>query len=236
MLRDAFINHRDFNVLVDNLDRVFHILRKHGTALSLASTFRTATTVGALDDIFREEIKLQGEFAHMALEQGIPVISECFGHMRYQDIDEYCRLVKQSYDVPFQPLGPLPTDAAVGYEHIAGVLGATVMARNGCAHIFFAITRDEHTRNIPTVESTIEGLQSAAIAAHCINIDRHPHYAVVDKTVTDLRAHFHTCAIPTNIFEATEAELRAAAACEYCGKYCPLLLDRHIPREMLMLI
>lgn len=43
------------------------------------------------------------------------------------------------------PLGPIPTDIAIGMDHIAAAIGATIMGIEGCANIISTVTREEHT-------------------------------------------------------------------------------------------
>lgn len=122
-----------------------------------------------MDEVQQAEIKAQMTLASEIAEAGVGVIIESPRHARPSDIQVCARHLAQS-GFPIMPLGPIPTDAAVGLDHVAAAIGATLMGVEGAAHILAAVTREEHTGGIPTLASTIEAAQATRVAAHIIDI------------------------------------------------------------------
>jgi phosphomethylpyrimidine synthase len=67
-------------------------------------------------------------------------------------------------DVPYYVLGPLVTDIAAGYDHIASAIGAAISAAEGVDLLCY-LTPSEHLA-LPTAEEVKEGLIAYRIAAH----------------------------------------------------------------------
>lgn len=226
VVQDMYINNRKVNVIEKKFPDLLKILASHNMGLSVGSTFRPAHIGEALDAVHRKEIILQGEYIKAAHEMGVPVQIEGIGHIRFSQINEYFKLI-ESYQVPMMPLGPLPTDAAVGQDHITNAIGAAYAAWIGGAHIVNSITREEHTGGVPTQESIFEGLKAARIAAHSVNIANFPKIAGVDKSVADLRDNNFTCVVEGGLFSKS-AKIQYALGCTRCGAECPLIISKQI--------
>lgn len=224
IIRDMYINDRKENILSAYFDEILRIFKKNHLALSIGTVFRPATTVDALDEIQKEEITLQGEYIKEARSKGVPVMMEGLGHASLLKIREYVQIVKGRYDIPFTPLGPLPTDAAVGYDHIASAIGSAYMALLGGADIINSVTREEHTGGIPSCDSIMEGLRAARIAAHSVNIARFPSLDYTDRETSGKRSKNYTCVVDRGLFTES-AKRRFSMGCQRCGKECPLLIN-----------
>jgi len=68
------------------------------------------------------------------------------------------------FSVPLFVAGPLPTDVAVGYDHIAGAVGASMASGAGADYLCY-ITPSEHL-GLPGTDQVREGLIAFRIAAH----------------------------------------------------------------------
>ena len=163
-------------------------------AVSIGTTFRPSNVLDALDIVHREEYESQAIFIELAKQAGVPVMMEGVGHMTLDKIGEYAEMVKR-YGVPFMPLGPTTTDAAVGEDHISSAIGSAYMAFLGAAHVLNSMTREEHTGRIPTLESILEGLRAARIAEHTVNIARFPQVLEPDRDIAQKRAGNYTCVV-----------------------------------------
>ncbi len=223
IISDMYINSRNESILSIYFDEILAILKKNLVTVSVGTIFRPATTVDALDEVHRQEIDIQGEYIREARNRGVQVMMEGIGHSTLTKIEEYTRIVKAKYNVPFVPLGPLPTDAAVGNDHIASAIGAAFMAYLGGADMINSVTREEHTGGIPSCESIIEGLRAARIATHCVNIARFPKLDAPDRRTSDRRATNYTCAVEEGLFTES-AKIRYSMGCQRCGNKCPLRL------------
>lgn len=153
------------NPFVENFDKILGIMKKHDIVLSLGNTMRSGCIHDARDRAQLEEIRKNVELANRASEEGVQVIIEgTGGHVRADRIAEYVRFHKQCSRYPLFVAGPLPTDVAVGYDHIAGAIGASMASGAGADYLCY-ITPSEHL-GLPGPEQVRDGLLAFRIAAH----------------------------------------------------------------------
>lgn len=77
--------------------------------------------------------------------------------------------------------------------------------------------REEHTGNIPSIESTIEAIKAAKVAAHIIDMELLGDYSHDEEIVT-YRANHQTC-----VYGKKNSE------CSRCAQVCPLRFEHSIP-------
>jgi phosphomethylpyrimidine synthase len=219
-LKDAIINKRKVNIFVDNFDEILQLFLKYNMTLSVGTTFRPARISEALDAVQMEEIKLQSEYITYAKEKGVNVIMEGVGHLPLSRIQEYCSCIKP-INTPLMTLGPIPTDATIGFDHVSSAIGATVIAMYGNLGVINSITREEHTGKIPSEDSIIEGLKSARVVAHSINLMRFEKYKAIDNAIADNRELSKTCVVNGGIFNVT-IDIPTREGCDRCRHMCPL--------------
>lgn len=183
--------------------------KRNNTVLSIGASFRSANIFDSCDPAQVVEIESQIEFANWIKDQGVGVIIESPGHARPRDIKKIAELLRPS-GFPVMPLGPIPTDTSIGMDHISGAIGATLLGLEGCAHILAAVTREEHTGKVPTLESSLEAVASAWVAAHIIDLHCLQDDSE-DLAIARSRATNRTCVF------GKEAE-----GCSRCAKTCPL--------------
>ncbi|GFO97892.1 thiamine biosynthesis protein thiC [groundwater metagenome] len=153
------------NPFVKNFDKILGLMKKHDIVLSLGNTMRSGCIHDVRDNAQLEEIRKNVELAKRASEVGVQVIIEgTGGHVRADRIAEYVRFHKQCSHFPLFVAGPLPTDTAVGYDHIAGAVGASIASGAGADYLCY-ITPSEHL-GLPGPEQVREGLLAFRIAAH----------------------------------------------------------------------
>jgi phosphomethylpyrimidine synthase len=222
IIRDMYINNREESVISLYFDQILQILRENNVTLSIGTAFRPANTIDTLDEVQLEEIKIQGEYIMEAQCAGVQVMMEGMGHSTLNKIAEYVQIVRENYSIPVMPLGPIPTDAAVGEDHIASAIGASFMAYMGGADIINAVTREEHTGKVPTTESVLEGLRAARIASHTVNIARFSQLDTIDNQISKNRAKNYTCVVEGGLFSESSRQ-RFNMGCSRCEKVCPLL-------------
>ncbi|MFB6629359.1 phosphomethylpyrimidine synthase ThiC [Streptomyces sp. NPDC056362] len=233
VVRDMLIHDRAESVLAERFGDIAAILGRHGVALSLGTTFRPASTVDALDAAHIQELERQQMFYREARALGVPTMLEAVGHMRLGQIGAFTRLLrgKLGYPGPVMTLGPIPTDAAVGNDHIANALGAGMLAVEGGTDVVNSVTREEHTGQVPNLDSILEGLRAARIAAHSANISLFPDLDFpAENQMTENRGANYTCVVDGGLFEKS-AQNRFAMGCTRCGNECPLLVNFVTDRE-----
>ena len=153
------------NPFISNFDEILSILKKNDIVLSLGNTMRSGCIHDERDKVQIAEIKQNVRLAKIANEAGVQVIIEGMGgHVRADRIAGYVRFHKKQSDHPLFVAGPLPTDVAVGYDHIAGSVGASIASGAGADYLCY-ITPAEHL-GLPGPEQVREGLIAFKIAAH----------------------------------------------------------------------
>lgn len=123
--------------------------------------------------------------------------------------------------------GPLPTDIAVGYDHIAGGAGASVASAAGADYLCY-ITPAEHL-GLSSPEAVREGLLAFRIAAHIGDtVKSNGARDRQDRSVAELRADLDRerqirCALdPGRARELSDGE----AECTMCGEFCAIKIMR----------
>lgn len=222
VLKDAILNNRNENIFIDNFADILKLFKKYSLTLSVGTTFRPACINEALDLVQMEEIKEQKKYIDMAKANGVNVIMEGIGHISLDMIPNYCKLIN-IYNTPLMPLGPMPTDATIGFDHVTAAIGATVTALNGNVGIINSVTREEHTGNVPSDESIVEGLKAARVVAHSINVARFPQFREIDNAIAENRANNRSCVIKGGIF-ADETANEEGSGCSRCRYECPLTI------------
>ncbi|MER9485064.1 phosphomethylpyrimidine synthase ThiC [Mesorhizobium sp. M0563] len=209
VIRDLLAGASEENAYLAILPDLISLAKRVGVAISIGATFRSATVLDADDRAQRMEFRMQAELAAELLAEGCSVIIEGPGHAAPQAIKSLARQMLQA-GCPVMPLGPIPTDLAVGHDHVSAAIGATLLGLEGAAHIIAAVTREEHTGGVPTIASTLEAIDAARVAAHVINLQRLG--ARQDELdVAHSRSENRTCVAG-----------RTRPGCSRCGSACPL--------------
>jgi phosphomethylpyrimidine synthase len=190
--------------------------------LSIGAAFRPSSIFEALDEAHVQETILQAQFISAAKAAGVPVIQEGLGHIRLSDLARYVALIEAN-EVPFMPLGPMVTDAAVGFDHVVSAIGASQLGMLGFAQMINSVTREEHTGRVPSHRSILEGVMAARTAAHAINISRFAPVEALDRSVVEGRAETRSCVVAGGIFNHSEIE-PTKHGCNRCSFSCPLHL------------
>lgn len=206
LLRDMKSNDRKENILLENIDAIVSICKKHNVVISVGTTFRPSNQRDALDSVNKKEIRRQLELCQWLQEQGIHTIMEGIGHIPYHRIPEYVSLIRADRYIPFMPLGPIVSDRTKGYDHITNAVGASYISALGGADIINAVTREEHTGGIPSESSFLEAIDVAATVVKIVNDSR---FWTQKK---ELHNPVHNCMGEP-----------AVNGCSRCGYECPFI-------------
>lgn len=153
------------NPYYEYFDDILDLFVGSGAAISLGTTFRTATVCDNWDQLMLNETQRMGELVSRAINAGVPIMVEGFGHAAIQSIPTYIRLAKlHCSGAPYRVL-PMATDRALGFDHISGAIAAAVAVANG-ANAVTAMSRAEHI-GLPDAKEMEEAIISAKIAAAC---------------------------------------------------------------------
>lgn len=208
VLSDSLINKRKENIIITCLDEIIEILLKYDVAISLGTTFRPAGIKDSCDCIHIMETKKQLEYCKYLQSKGVKVIIENIGHIDLDNLKQHFELLRE-FQAPIMPLGPLVTDNAIGFDHIASAIGASFSSYFGCTHIINSITPNEHISSNFSIEDIILGIRTAKIVAHSINLLKFEETKQIDYKIYDERTHLKSC-------------LLHEKDCSRCSVYCPL--------------
>ncbi|MCX6350061.1 MAG: phosphomethylpyrimidine synthase ThiC, partial [Candidatus Aureabacteria bacterium] len=101
----------------------------------------------------------------------VQVMIEGPGHVPLDQVAANVRLEKEiCAGAPFYVLGPLVTDVASGYDHIACAIGGAAAALAGADFLCY-VTPSEHL-GLPGEEEVREGVIASRIAAHAADVAR----------------------------------------------------------------
>jgi phosphomethylpyrimidine synthase len=214
------------NPFVEHFDDVLSICWRHGIVLSLGNTARSGCIHDRRDRMQLAEIRQNVQLAHQARSAGVQVIIEgAGGHIRSDRIAPMVKYYKKQSPFPLFVAGPLPTDVAVGYDHIAGAAGASAASAAGADYLCY-ITPAEHL-GLPSPDAVKEGLIAFRIAAHIGDTVKFGREAE-DTKVAQLRAALDqeeqiSCSMdPQRARELSDG----GAECTMCGEFCAIRIMR----------
>ena len=168
LLEWMIVNEKE-NPLFEDYDRLLDIAKRYDMTLSLGDALRPGCLADATDRAQLEELLTLGELRDRALEDGVQVIIEGPGHVPLDQVELNVKLQKEvCKGAPFYVLGPLVTDIAMGYDHIAGAIGGAVAGMAGVDFLCY-VTPAEHIR-LPNVDDVREGVIASKIAAHAADV------------------------------------------------------------------
>lgn len=166
----SWILHNDMeNPLYSNYDYLLEMAKEHGFTISLGDGLRPGCIADATDAPQLHELIVLGELVKRARSADVQTMVEGPGHVPLNQIEANVRMEKSVCDgAPFYVLGPLPTDVAAGYDHLAGAIGGALAGYYGADFLCY-MTPAEHI-SLPTVEDVKEGVIGTKIAAHVADL------------------------------------------------------------------
>lgn len=225
-LASWMLRHEKENPLYTNFDRILEIAREYDFSISLGDALRPGSIADASDWFQIQELLTVKRLVDRCWKAGIQVMVEGPGHVPLDQVEANVKIQKAlCRGAPFYVLGPLVTDIAAGYDHIAGAIGGALAAMAGADFLCY-VTPSEHLA-LPTVEDVKEGVIAARIAAHAADIVRLGEKARrVDLQLSRARAKLdwetqHRLSIEPE--RARQIRLRAkpkTGTCSMCGEYC----------------
>jgi phosphomethylpyrimidine synthase len=216
------------NPYQEMIDEIIAIFREHGIVLSLGNTARSGGIHDIRDKAARMEMRQNIALAWYAHEKGVQVIIEgAGGHTSYDRIAPIVREYKKASPFPLFVAGPLPTDIAIGYDHLAGCAGASAACAAGADYLC-AITPSEHL-GLPGPLQVKEGLIAFKIAAHIGDIVKLRNGAS-DREVAIKRAYLDREGQFSFALDEPRARQLAGdqETCSMCGDFCAVRMMKEI--------
>jgi phosphomethylpyrimidine synthase len=227
------IYHQEENPLYVEFDRLLDIAARYDITLSLGDGLRPGCLADATDRAQVQELILLGELTKRAWERDVQVMIEGPGHVPLDQIQANIQLEKSlCQGAPFYVLGPLVTDIASGYDHIACAIGGAVAGMAGADFLCY-VTPAEHLK-LPDIEDVREGVIAAKIAAHAADLARgNPRARERDLEMAQARKSLdweRQIALSINPKKAREyreqSHPQEEEVCTMCGKYCAIRMVR----------
>lgn len=175
------------NPYFEHFDYLCEIARKYDVTLSLGDALRPGSILDSHDELQIQEMINVARLCKRAHEKDVQVMVEGPGHVPLNEVAANVRLAKSLIgDIPYYVLGPLVTDIAAGYDHIASAIGAAVSASEGVDLLCY-LTPAEHL-SLPDVDDVKEGLIAYRIAAHAGDLVKIRDKAIKwDREITKAR-------------------------------------------------
>lgn len=217
------------NPLYEHFDKLLDLAYEYDVTLSLGDGLRPGCIADATDAAQIHELMILGELTLRAWERGVQVMIEGPGHVPLDQIEANIKLQKKlCHGAPFYVLGPLPTDVAPGYDHLAGAIGGALAAWAGADFLCY-ITPAEHLR-LPTVEDVKEGLIASKIAAHVADLAKGIKEAwkwdlqmAKARAALDWEKQIELSIDPDKARKyRIEGGISKSKACTMCGPYCAI--------------
>jgi phosphomethylpyrimidine synthase len=219
------------NPLYARWDYVLELFREYDAVISIGDALRPGATADSHDEFHIAELIEAARLVKRALRAGVQVMVEGPGHVPLNEVVWDVKLMKKlTGGVPYYVLGPLPTDVAAPYDHIAGAIGAALAGAAG-ADLLCYITPAEHL-GLPNVRQVEEGAIAFRIAAHIADIVKLGRKARRwDDEVSTYRGKLMWDKLipklidPENAYRVyTQFGVPKVRACTMCGGYCPMML------------
>ncbi|MCP8307703.1 MAG: phosphomethylpyrimidine synthase ThiC [archaeon] len=214
------------NPLYSNYDYLLELAKKYDAVLSLGDALRPGSLADASDYAQLQELMTISNLVKRAWDKGVQVIVEGPGHLPLDQIEANVKMEKLlCKGAPFYLLGPLVTDIAAGYDHIAGAIGGAIAAMAGADYLCY-VTPAEHL-GLPNIEDVRQGVIASKIAAHAADIVKLGKKAIKHdikmskaRSLLDWKAQINLSIDPDGAKEIHYRVRSKSGACTMCGSYC----------------
>lgn len=227
------------NPLYEHFDRLLEIAKRYDLTLSLGDGLRPGCLEDATDRSQLEELLTIGELRDKALVEGVQVIIEGPGHVPLNQVELNIKIQKEiCKGAPFYVLGPLVTDIAMGYDHIAAAIGGAIAGAAGADFLCY-VTPAEHIR-LPNIEDVKEGLIASKIAAHAADIAKGiPGAIEIDRKMAQYRKNLDwngqiSLSLDPEKVRKWRAETPPSESevCSMCGEFCAIrIVEKALRRK-----
>jgi phosphomethylpyrimidine synthase len=213
------------NPLLTDFDRIVDIALHYNITLSLGDGLRPGAGNDAGDAAQFEEVLTLGRLARHARSRGVQCMIEGPGHVRLHEVESQMQTIKRLTDnAPLYVLGPLVTDVAPGYDHIAGAIGGAAAVRAGADFLCY-LTPAEHV-TLPNIDDVRAGVLASRIAAQAGEAALGRTTAVQrENALSKARSALDwegmsAQALDPEIVRSRREPHKNEEACAMCGKFC----------------
>ena len=215
------------NPLYERYDEILELAREFDLTLSLGDGLRPGALADAGDEAQVAELVEISSLVARAREKGVQTIVEGPGHVPLHEVRSQIETAKKlTRGAPLYVLGPIVTDVAAGYDHIAAAIGGAIAGWVG-ADFLCVVTPAEHL-SLPGPEDVRQGVIGARIAAHAADVARGiPGAREWDEEVSRARRSMDWQTVLARLLDPEHARCvreaglpRDPDTCSMCGPYC----------------
>ena len=239
MAKWCMAHHRE-SFLYTHFEEICEILAAYDVSISLGDGLRPGSGADANDEAQFAELRTLGELTRRAWTRDVQVIVEGPGHVPMHLVQaNMAEQLAHCDEAPFYTLGPLVTDIAPGYDHIASAIGAAMIGWFGTAMLCY-VTPKEHL-GLPDREDVRQGLIAYKIAAHAADVAKgHPAARLRDEALSKARFEFrwhdqfNLSLDPDTARQFHDETLpkessKVAHFCSMCGpKFCSMRISQEV--------
>jgi phosphomethylpyrimidine synthase len=224
------------NPYYEHYDELLSILKENDVTISLGDGLRPGCLADANDRGQIAELVVIGELVERARAEGVQAIVEGPGHVPLDQVRSAVETEKAvCKGAPFYVLGPLVTDVAAGFDHIAAAIGGAVAAWAGADFLCY-VTPTEHL-GLPDAEDVEIGVLALRVAAHAGDIAKGiPHAREWDDSISEARRRLDWARmIELAIHSPTAKRIRngspptAEEVCTMCSELCAMKTMDGVP-------
>ncbi|MFP4035474.1 MAG: phosphomethylpyrimidine synthase ThiC [Desulfovermiculus sp.] len=224
------VNGRE-NPLLEDYDRLLDICLAHNVTISLGDGLRPGAGSDAGDRAQWEEVIVLAGLAKRARQAGVQVMIEGPGHVPLHLVQSQIQGMKRlCNNAPLYVLGPLPTDIAPGYDHIAGAVGGALAGMAGVDFLCY-LTPAEHL-TLPNEHDVWQGVKASLVAAHCAEVALGRGKAVdQNNAISQARknldwARITELSLDPDMVSRRRETFASKEECAMCGDFCAVKLLR----------
>lgn len=213
------------NPFLTHYDDILKICREYNVVLSLGDGLRPGAGADAGDAAQWEEVITLGQLQQRAMQYGVQAMIEGPGHVPLHLVETQIRGIKRlTHGAPLYVLGPLVTDAAPGYDHIAGAIGGALAVTHGVDFLCY-LTPAEHL-TLPDSADVYAGVMASRVAAQAGEAAIGRERAVqrdldISQARKDLDWEKMTeLALDPDMVRERRKEHSHEKECAMCGKFC----------------
>ncbi len=221
------------NPLYSNFDYLLEMAKEYEFTISLGDGLRPGCIADATDAPQLQELIVLGELVKRARKADVQTMVEGPGHVPLNQIEANVRIEKTVCDgAPFYVLGPLPTDIAAGFDHLAGAIGGALAGYYGADFLCY-ITPAEHI-SLPTIDDVKQGVIGTKIAAHVADLARGKDWER-DLKMAEARKSLDWDEMFKYVFDPKMAKEKRKKSkpkledtCSMCGDVCAIRLANEL--------
>lgn len=223
-------NNRE-NPLYERFDEILSICAAHNVVISLGDGLRPGAGQDAGDSAQWAEVIILGELVRQAVQAGVQVMVEGPGHVPLNLIQSQIQGMKSiCSNAPLYVLGPLTTDIAPGYDHIAGAIGGALAGFYGADFLCY-LTPAEHL-TLPDRQDVHQGVKASLLAAHSAEVALGRKSALErNKSMSRSRADLdwegmQDTALDPELLIQRRSNFSTRQECAMCGEFCAVQMLR----------